>query len=74
MRFSKNHQPSALKNQTSRNGVSTAPVHSAAPVGQAMDDVVQHTEADIDKHQAAFRDLVPALAEAQQRTAEMTPH
>jgi hypothetical protein len=39
-----------------------------------MDDVVQHTEADIDKHQAAFRDLVPALAEAQQRTAEMTPH
>jgi glutamate-1-semialdehyde 2,1-aminomutase len=28
---------------------------------------VQHTDADIDKHLAAFEDLAPALAEAQQK-------
>ncbi len=33
---------------------------------------VQHTEADIDKHIAAFEDVAPALAKAQQeRTAEV---
>ena len=30
---------------------------------------VQHTEADIDKHLAAFEDVAPALARAQERTA-----
>jgi len=33
---------------------------------------VQHTEADINKHIAAFEDVAPALAKAQQeRTAEV---
>jgi glutamate-1-semialdehyde 2,1-aminomutase len=36
---------------------------------------VQHTEADIDKHVAAFEDVAPALAKAQQeRTAEVVAH
>jgi len=36
---------------------------------------VQHTEADIDKHIAAFEDVAPALAKAQQeRTAEAVAH
>jgi glutamate-1-semialdehyde 2,1-aminomutase len=36
---------------------------------------VQHTEADIDKHLAAFEDIAPALAKAQQeRTAEVVAH
>jgi glutamate-1-semialdehyde 2,1-aminomutase len=36
---------------------------------------VQHTEADIEKHLAAFEDLAPALAKAQQeRTAEVVAH
>ncbi|HEY7615201.1 MAG TPA: aminotransferase class III-fold pyridoxal phosphate-dependent enzyme, partial [Terriglobales bacterium] len=36
---------------------------------------VQHTEADIDKHLAAFEDLAPALAKAQQeRTAAVAVH
>jgi len=36
---------------------------------------VQHTETDIDKHLAAFEDVAPALAKAQQeRTAEVAVH
>ena len=36
---------------------------------------VQHSEADIDKHLAAFEDVAPALAKAQQeRTAEVLVH
>jgi glutamate-1-semialdehyde 2,1-aminomutase len=36
---------------------------------------VQHSEADIDKHLAAFEDVAPALAQAQQeRTAEVLAH
>jgi glutamate-1-semialdehyde 2,1-aminomutase len=36
---------------------------------------VQHTDADIDKHLAAFEDVAPALAKAQQeRTAEIVAH
>jgi glutamate-1-semialdehyde 2,1-aminomutase len=36
---------------------------------------VQHTEADIDKHLAAFEDVAPALAKAQQeRTAAVAVH
>src|SRR5580700_2610089 len=36
---------------------------------------VQHSEADIDKHLAAFEDVAPALANAQQeRTAEVVAH
>jgi glutamate-1-semialdehyde 2,1-aminomutase len=36
---------------------------------------VQHTDADIDKHIAAFEDLAPALAEAQQeRSAAVAAH
>jgi glutamate-1-semialdehyde 2,1-aminomutase len=36
---------------------------------------VQHTDADIDKHLAAFEDVAPALAKAQQeRTAEVVAH
>jgi glutamate-1-semialdehyde 2,1-aminomutase len=36
---------------------------------------VQHTDADIDKHIAAFEDVAPALAKAQQeRTAEVVAH
>jgi glutamate-1-semialdehyde 2,1-aminomutase len=34
---------------------------------------VQHTEADIDKHVAAFEDLAPALAKAQQENSEKAP-
>jgi glutamate-1-semialdehyde 2,1-aminomutase len=34
---------------------------------------VQHTEADIDKHVAAFEDLAPALAKAQQEHSEKAP-
>jgi len=34
---------------------------------------VQHTEADIDKHLAAFEDVAPALATAQQERAERVP-
>ena len=36
---------------------------------------VQHTEADIDKHVAAFADVAPALAKAQQeRSAAVVAH
>ena len=34
---------------------------------------VQHTEADIDKHIAAFEDIAPALAKAQQERMEKAP-
>src|SRR5215813_9760498 len=34
---------------------------------------VQHTEADIDKHIAAFEDIAPALARAQQERADKAP-
>jgi glutamate-1-semialdehyde 2,1-aminomutase len=34
---------------------------------------VQHSEADIDKHLAAFEDIAPALAKAQQEQSEKTP-
>jgi glutamate-1-semialdehyde 2,1-aminomutase len=34
---------------------------------------VQHTEADIDKHIAAFEDLAPSLAKAQQEKGEKAP-
>jgi glutamate-1-semialdehyde 2,1-aminomutase len=34
---------------------------------------VQHTEADIDKHLAAFEDIAPALAKAQQERTEKSP-
>src|ERR1700751_478331 len=34
---------------------------------------VQHTEADIDKHLAAFEDVAPSLAKAQQERAERVP-
>ncbi len=34
---------------------------------------VQHTEADIDKHIAAFEDIAPALAQAQQERSDLVP-
>ena len=34
---------------------------------------VQHTDADIDKHIAAFEDVAPALAKAQQERANKAP-
>jgi len=34
---------------------------------------VQHTEADIDKHLAAFEDIAPALAKAQQENTDKAP-
>jgi len=38
-------------------------------VGRAVDDLVQHTEADIDKHLAAFEDAAPALAKGRRSAA-----
>jgi hypothetical protein len=34
---------------------------------------VQHTEADIDKHIAAFEDVAPGLAKAQQENLDKAP-